>query len=114
MIDLFMSYIENRFQLVKLELISGMANVAAALVSSFLILVMSMFILLMFSVSLGFLLAQLLASNALGFAIVGGIYILLFVIYLVFIKDTIARKVKDVMVQSAFENDGKKESDEEM
>ncbi len=113
MIDLLKSYIENRVQLLKLELISVVANVAARLVSSFLILVMAMFILLMFSVSLGFWLAQLLDNDALGFAIVGGIYTLIFIIYLVFSKEAISRIVKDEIVQSALEADRELKKDDE-
>lgn len=103
MIDLLKSYIENRIQLLKLELVSVVANVAAGLVSSFLILVIGMFILLMFSISLGFYLAQLVDNNALGFAIVGGIYLLVFLIYWAFSKDSIAKKVKDQIVKAALD-----------
>jgi hypothetical protein len=113
MIDLLRSYIENRIQLIKLELISVVANIASGLVSSFLILVISMFILLMFSISLGFWLAQLLDNDALGFAIVGGIYTLIFIIYLAFSKEVISRKVKDEIVKSALEADKELKYDEE-
>jgi len=113
MIDLLKSYIENRVQLLKLELVSVVANVAAGLVSSFLILVMGMFILLMFSVSLGFWLAQLLDNDALGFAIVGGIYTLIFIIYLAFSKKAISRIVKDEIVQSALEADNELKNEDD-
>ncbi len=111
MIDLLKSYIENRFQLLKLELISVVANIAAGLVSSFLILVIGMFILLMFSISLGFWLAELVDSDALGFAIVGGFYTLIFIIYLAFSKEIISRKVKDEIVKSALEADKELKND---
>lgn len=114
MIDLLKSYIENRFQLMKLELISVVANVAAGLVSSFFILVISMFVLLMFSISLAFWLAELLDSNALGFAIVGAIYTLVFIIYLLFSKEFIATKVKDKIVQSALSAEGELNQDEDL
>lgn len=113
MIDLLRSYIENRIQLIKLELISVVANMASGLISSFLILVISMFILLMFSISLGFWLAQLLDNDALGFAIVGGVYTLIFVIYLVFSKELISKKVKDEIVKSALEADKELKNDED-
>jgi hypothetical protein len=113
MIDLLKSYIENRIQLLKLELVSVVANVAAGLVSSFLILVIGMFILLMFSISLGFYLAQLVDNNALGFAIVGGIYLLVFLIYWAFSKDSIAKKVKDQIVKAALDAEEELNSVEE-
>jgi len=113
MIDLLKSYIENRIELLKLELVSVVANIASGLVSSFLILVISMFILLMFSISLGFWLAQLVDNDALGFAIVGGIYTLVFIIYLAFSKEAISRKVKDEIVKSALEADKELKNEED-
>lgn len=101
MIDLIKNYIENRIQLVKLELVTVFANVASGLVSSFLILVFILFILIMFSFSLAFWLAELLNSSAIGFAIVGGIYTLIFIIYLFYNKQIIESKVKDKIVSSA-------------
>ena len=54
MIDLFKKYVENRIELVKFNFIGAIANVAAGLVSSFLLLIIGIFILLMFSISLAF------------------------------------------------------------
>ena len=54
MVDLVKNYVENRIQLLKLNLIGAIANVAAGMVSSFLLLVMGILILLMFSIALAF------------------------------------------------------------
>lgn len=102
MFDLLKKYIENRIQLVKLELISILSNLAVGLISSFLLLIIGMFILLMFSFSLSFWIASLFDSYALGFASVGGIYILGLVIYILFIKKIVDTKVKDKIVRAAF------------
>ncbi len=102
MFDLLKKYIENRIQLVKLELISVLSNLAVGLISSFLLLVIGMFILMMFSFSLSFWLASMFDSYALGFATVGGIYILALVIYMVFVKKIVDTKVKDEIVKAAF------------
>jgi len=110
MIDLIKKYVENKIQLVKLEIIGAVANVAAGLISSFLLLIMGVFILLMFSLALAFWLATVFESEAIGFSIVGGIYTLFFIVYLVFIKDYIDIKVKDEIVIAALT--GEKESEE--
>ncbi len=107
MIDSLKRYIEKRFQLIKLELVSIFANMASGLVSSFLILVFSMFIVLMLSFSLAFWFAKIFDNYSIGFAIVGGIYTLLFILYLVFGKSKIDTKVKDAIVQSALKSDEK-------
>ncbi len=101
MVDLLKNYIEKRVELIKLELITVFANIASGLVSSFLILIFTLFILLMFSFSLAFWLADMLDSNAIGFALVGGVYTLFFIVYLLYSKQAIEIKVKDGIVSSA-------------
>ncbi len=113
MIDLMKKYLDNRIQLIRLELITVLANVTAGLISSFLILIIGLFILLMFSLSLAFWLATVFESNAIGFVIVGGIYTLVFIIYLVFSKDAIDKKVKDRIVKAALDAENDLNDDDE-
>lgn len=101
MVDTLKKYVENRIQLVKFELIGALANVGAGLFSSILLLVVGMFILLMFNFAIAFWLGQMFDSYALGFAIVGGVYTLIFIIYLSFSKDALETKVKDKIVTAA-------------
>ena len=105
MIDTIKSYVENKIQLAKLELVSITANMAAGLVSSLLILVFVLFILLMLNFSLAFWLADIVESNAIGFAIMGGFYVVLFIIYLGVSGKKIENKVKDLVVKEALSND---------
>ncbi len=112
MIDLIKKYLDNRVKLVKIELVSIMANLAASLVSSFMILLMITFIILMLSISLAFWMATLLDSNALGFLAVGGIYILAFIIYMAFSKGFIDTKVKDKIVSLSFKSEEELHEDE--
>jgi energy-coupling factor transporter transmembrane protein EcfT len=105
MIDLIKKYVDNRIKLVKIELVSVLANVIAGLVSSFMILLMITFIVLMLSISLAFWMSSLFDSNTIGFLIVGGIYILVFFIYMAFSKDYIDTKVKDKIVSRAFKTE---------
>ncbi len=103
MVDLLKEYIENRLQLVKLELVSVLASLTAGLISSFLILLMGLGILFMFSIALAYWIGQYYNNIALGFAIVGGIFLLIFILYFVFIKNSIDTKVKDKIVKAALE-----------
>ncbi len=105
MVDVIKKYFDNRFQLIKLELINVLANVAARLINSFLILIIGLFILMMFSFSLAYWLATVFESDAIGFAIVGGIYILIFIIFFIFSKDAIDNKIKDQIVKAALKAD---------
>lgn len=101
MIDLVKEYFEKRFQLIKLELIGVIANIASSFASSLLLLILALFILFMFSFALAFWFGQLLNNPALGFAIIGLFYTLLFIIYIFISKDKIELKIKDQIVKSA-------------
>ena len=105
MIDLVKKYVENRIQLVKFNFIGAIANVAATLVSSFLLLVMGILILLMFSISLAFWLSTFFESEVVGFALVGLIYVVLLVVYALAAKDRIELKIKDKIVEAALAED---------
>ena len=110
MIDLIKKYVENRIQLVKLELVSTLANVGAGMVSSFLIFIMVLLILFMFSLAFAFWLSAFFESEVIGFAIVGGVYTLIFIMYMVFGRNAIDTKVKDEIVKAALA--GEKELNE--
>ena len=102
MIDLLRKYIDNRIQLIKLELISALANVASGLISSFLLLGMGLIILIMFNFALAFYLGSLFENQALGFLVVGLIYVLFFVLYYYFFRNTVDKNVKDKIVKTIF------------
>ncbi len=105
MIDLFKKYVENRIELVKFNFIGAIANVAAGLVSSFLLLIIGIFILLMFSISLAFWLSTFFESEIIGFAIMGLLYFVLLIVYTMFAKNSIELKIKDKIVESALSDE---------
>lgn len=107
MIDSLKNYIEKRFQLVKLELVGVFANMASGLVSSFIILIFLLFILLMLSFSLALWFSIMVDSYSLGFVIVAGIYLLIFLLYLLIGKSKIDKNIKDTIVQSALNQEEK-------
>lgn len=101
MIDLVKKYVENRVELVKLSLIGALANVAAGMVSSFLLLIMGMLIVLMFSIALAFWFSSIFESEIAGFALVGLLYLLAFIVYAAFAKKGVETRIKDKIVESA-------------
>jgi len=105
MIDLFKKYVENRIELVKFNFIGAIANVAAGMVSSFLLLIMGIFILLMFSISLAFWLATFFESEIIGFAIMGLLYFVLLIVYTMFAMNSVELKIKDKIVESALSDE---------
>ena len=101
MIDLLKTYIENKIQLLKLELISVSANLAAKLVSMMVAALLFMLLLLLFSIAASFGIGQYLDNIALGFTIVGGIYLLFFIFYYLVFKERVGGIVKDFVVKVA-------------
>jgi len=107
MIDAFKDYFEKRIQLIQFELIAVFANVASGLVSSLLLLILSLFILCMFSFAAAYWVGQLLNNIAIGFAAVGAFYTLLFIIYIFISKNKVELKIKDQIVKAALANEDK-------
>lgn len=101
MVELVKKYVENRVQLLKLNLIGAIANVAAGMVSSFLLLVMGILILLMFSIALAFWFSTFFESEIIGFALVGLLYVVFFIFYMTMAKKGVEAKIKDKIVESA-------------
>lgn len=101
MIDSVKNYIEKRLQLIKFELVDIFANIASGLVSSFIILIFSLFILLMLSFSLAFWFSELVDNISLGFVIVAGIYLVIFILYMLIGRSKIDKNIKDIIVQTA-------------
>ena len=100
MFDTLKKYIENRMQLVKLELVGVLSNLAVKMISSLILLFISMFILIMLSISLSFWISSLLGSYVMGFASVGVIYLFMLIVYIVFFKKKIDTLVKDQIVSA--------------
>ena len=107
MIDLIKNYLDKRAQLLKLELIGVSANLVSGLATSLLLVVLGLFILLMFSFAFAFWVGQLLNNIALGFAAVGALYALIFIIYVFVSKEKIELKIKDQIVKAAMNADDK-------
>ena len=105
MVELIKKYVENRIQLVKYNIIGAISNVAAGLVSSFLLLIMGILILLMFTISIAFWLSTFFESEIVGFALVGLIYLVLFILYALIFKDRVELKIKDKIVEAALAAD---------
>lgn len=101
MFDLIKKYIDNKIQLVKLELISVSANLASKLISFFVIALFVVIIVILFNFAIALGIGQYFDNIALGFAIVGGVYLLLFILYYLFGRDKFSMKVKDYVVKTA-------------
>ena len=101
--QLIIDYIEGRIQLYKISAFEKIAKITAVIFSSLIIAMLGFFLLFFLSISGGFYFADLLHSNTLGFLIIFGIYLILFVIIILFRKKLLEKYIVDKVVEKLCE-----------
>ena len=92
-------YINNRITLAKYDLVDSLSNMLASGIYVLIIAVFSLFLLLLGSLALGFILGGYFNDTGLGFLTVTGIYFLMMVLSILFRK-----KLKLFLTNIAVEN----------
>ena len=103
------TYARLKLRLLKLMAIERTAIVLAVLSHSLILLLLSFFTVLFLFVALGYYLGELLDSPALGFLIVGGIY-LLFTLIVWGMKDGIRIRLMNTVIEALQANDDEDQS----
>ena len=98
-------YLEAQLQLVKVTAFEKIAKVTAILFSSIVVALTVFFLLFFLSISGGFFFGNILNNNALGFLIIVGIYLILFILILVFKKSTLEKNIIDKVIAQLFEKE---------
>ncbi len=93
-------YLDDRILLLKLQSVDSGSRIVAAIFSGVLLAILSLFIIIFLSITLGYLFAELTGSFFWGFAIVTGIYILLFILVLILRKPVLEKSVIKIMVKA--------------
>ena len=92
-------YINNRITLAKYDLVESLSNMLAGGIYILIVAVFGLFLLLLGSIAIGFLLGSYFNNVGIGFSIVTGIYFLIMVFCLLFRK-----KVKLILTNIAITN----------
>ena len=103
--QLITDYSEARIALLKINVYEKIARVTAVLFSSIIIALVAFFLIFFLSISAGFYLGSLLNSNALGFLIVFGFYLILLVFILAFRKKLLEKYIIDRVIHTLFEKE---------
>ncbi len=91
--------IEARLELAKLEIKEEVAKAGAKIVAAIIFSFLLVMIIIFFSISVGAMLNGILESNFLGYAIVTGFYILVLVLLITFnAHKWLQRKLEDVLI----------------
>lgn len=103
--QLISDYVEAKVELFKINAYEKIAQVSAVLFSSVIIVLAGFFVLLFLSISGGLYLGSLFNSNALGFLIIAGIYILLLLFVIIFRKKLLEKQIVDKVIEQLFKNE---------
>ncbi len=103
--QLVIDYFEAKIQLYKIGAYEKIAKVTAVFFSSLIIALLGFFLLFFLSISGGFYFGALLNNNALGFLIIFGIYLILFVFVIRFRKKLLEKYITDKVIEQLFEKE---------
>ena len=102
---IIISYLESKVQLYKIGAYEKVAKVTAVLFSSMVVALLGFFLLFFLSISGGFFFGTLLNSNTLGFLIIFGIYLILFIFIVIYRKKLLEKYITDKVIEQLFEKE---------
>ena len=101
--ELLVEYIQNRFDLTQALAFEKIAKIVAYLVIGLVLALLFFFGLMFFSFMLAYYLSDTLDSQLIGFAIVGGIYLIAFLIIFRFRDQLFARTIVNSIIKILYE-----------
>ncbi len=96
-------YLEERLLLLKLQSAEKTSKLIAVMFSGFLLALVAFFILLFISIMAAYYFASLTGSLYLGFAIVAGFYILVFLLILKYQKRVLQKFITNIVIDILFD-----------
>lgn len=107
--QLIADYLDARYNLFKLETYEKIAKVTAVLFSSVVVALLAFFLLFFLSLSAGFYFGSLFNSLALGFLLVSGIYVILFLVVMLrrkeFFENFIIERIIGILMRKEDEDE---------
>lgn len=100
--DQVTEYVDLRLQLLKLEAAEHTAKVSSFLISTLILLISGFFCILFLSIVAGFYFSELWGNTFYGFGVIGGIYLVIFIILLSARKSLIKKPVSNIIIQLFF------------
>ncbi len=103
--QIIIAYFEAKVQLYRISAYEKVAKVMAVLFSSIVITILIFFLLFFLSISGGFYFAALLNSNALGFLIIFGLYVILLIFVIIYKKTILEKYITNKVIEQLFEKE---------
>ncbi len=101
--QIIIDYFKSNVKLYKLNAYEKVAKVMAILFSSIIITILIFFLLFFLSISAGFYFATIFKSNALGFLMIFGFYVILLIVVIIFRKRILEKFITDKVIEQLFE-----------
>lgn len=100
--DQLTEYVDLRLQLLKIEATEHTAKVSSFLISTLILLISGFFCVLFLSIVAGFYFSELFGNTFYGFGVIGGFYLLIFIILLLARKSLIHKPVSNIIINLFF------------
>jgi hypothetical protein len=104
-VDNIKEHINTRYELVVLKASERISGVAASLISGLLIVFVTVLSLVLLSFAAAYYLGYLLEDDYEGFVIIGGIYLVLGILMVLFRKRLIISPLRDKMIREFYRED---------
>ena len=110
--ELLVDYIQNRLNLTQALAFEKIAKIVAYLVIGLVLALLFFFGLMFFSFMLAYYLSDTLGSQLIGFAIVGGIYFLFFILIFSFREQLFAKTIVNSIIKILYERQNNEDEPE--
>ena len=111
--ELIKKYTDDRLLLVKIQTAKKTAKITSKIIFIFIASILLFFVLLFFGFMLAHYFAEIMNNTMCGFGIVGGIYFILFILFIIAYKSYFGNKVMNMITTVFFENDPYNTDDDE-
>lgn len=101
-------YIDTQKQIFQINAAQKMAAAVSGSITAIVMAVLGILVLLFLSISAGFYLSHLTGSNALGFLIMGGIYLVLLLIFAATKKSLVQDPISEAIIAKIMDEDHEK------
>lgn len=98
-------YLQARLQLTKVQAFEKIAKVTGIVFSMLIVALLACFTVLFVGLMLGFLIADLTHSNAIGFSVVGGLFIIMLAFLIIKREGILEKPIAEKIIKELFEDD---------
>lgn len=98
-------YLQAKLQLTKVQAFGKIARVTGIVFSMLIIALLACFTVLFVGLMLGFLIADLLSSNAIGFSVVGALFVILLTVLVLKRESLLEKPITEKIIKELFEDE---------